>query len=130
MFMTHEVKVIEYEKLLPIAPILVENLVTLAKAFADAALVKITTVGTNSTKTASFYVDLEEGRTSCTLRKYDILTAWFSENWPEGHVMPKLKDPRHYPTAEGTTRQISATKKRSKPKRRGSNARKLAGGLP
>jgi hypothetical protein len=139
MFMTQAV--VEYDTLLPIAPILIENLVTLAKAFAEAAEVKITTVGTNSTKTASFYVDLENGTTSCTLRKYDLLTAWFSENWPEGHVMPKLKDPRHYPTAEGTTnvvkkvvirkvkgrkeaRRKSATKKGSKPKRRDSNARK------
>jgi hypothetical protein len=100
MVMTQHV--IEIDTLLPIAPVLVENLVTLAKAFADAAGVKITTVGTNSTKTASFYVDLEEGKTSCTLRKYDLLTSWFCENWPEGQVMPRLKDPRHYPsTAEG-----------------------------
>ena len=90
MFMT------KHETLLPIAQTLVDNLVMLAKAFADATKVKITTVGTNSTKTASFYVDLESGKTSCTLRKYDLLTAWFSENWPEGHVMPMLKDPTHY----------------------------------
>ena len=81
----------------PIARVLVNNLVTLAKAFADATNVKLTTVGTNSTKTASFYVDLESGKTSCTLRKYDLLTAWFSEHWPEGHTMPTLKDPQHYP---------------------------------
>lgn len=95
MVMTQHV--IEIDKLEPIAPVLVENLVMLAKAFADAAGVKITTVGTNSTKTASFYVDLENGKTSCTLRKYDLLTTWFCDNWPEGKVMPRLKDPRHYP---------------------------------
>jgi hypothetical protein len=81
----------------PIAPVLVNNLVGLAKAFAKAADIKITTVGTNSTKTASFYTDLESGETSCTLRKYDLLTAWFAANWPEGHPMPTLKDPQHHP---------------------------------
>jgi hypothetical protein len=81
----------------PIAPVLVNNLVGLAKAFAKAADIKITTVGTNSTKTASFYTDLESGETSCTLRKYDLLTAWFAANWPEGHTMPTLEDPQHYP---------------------------------
>jgi hypothetical protein len=81
----------------PISQTLVDNLVMLAKAYAKATSVKITTVGTNSTKTATFYVDLESGKTSCTLRKYDILTAWFAENWPEGHTMPMLTDPQHYP---------------------------------
>jgi hypothetical protein len=83
-----------------IAAVLGANLVMLGKAFADATGVKITTVGTNSTKTALFYVDLENGKTSCTLRKYDMLTEWFAEHWPEGHTMPILKDPQHYPNPE------------------------------
>jgi hypothetical protein len=83
-----------------IAPVLGANLVMLGEAFADATGVKINTVGTNSTKTASFYTDLKSGRTSCTLRKYDMLTEWFaSQNWPEGHTMPTLKDPQHYPNS-------------------------------
>jgi hypothetical protein len=80
-----------------ISPVLVKNLLSLAKAYADATGVKLTTVGANSTKTATFFIDLEEGRTSCTLRKYDLLTKWFSDKWPEDHPMPKLQDPRHYP---------------------------------
>jgi hypothetical protein len=85
----------------PIEPILVKNLVGFAEAYAEAKGVKITTVGTNSTKTASFYTDLKSGQTSCTLRKYDLLTTWFAENWPEGHTMPTLKDPQHYPNPKG-----------------------------
>jgi hypothetical protein len=82
----------------PIEAVLVKNLVALAKAFAEADDVKITTVGAKSTKTASFYLDLESGLTSCTLRKYDLLTKWFEKNWPEGHThtMPMLVDPKHY----------------------------------
>jgi hypothetical protein len=86
---------------LPIAQTLIDNLVMLARTFADVAGIKITTVGTNSTKTATFYVDLEDGKTSCTLRKYDLLTEWFADNWPEGHEMPTLKDPQHYSNKEG-----------------------------
>ncbi len=81
---------------LPISPVLVTNLVKLANAYAVAANVKLSTVGTKSTSTASLYVDLESGLTSCTLRKYDLLTAWFEENWPEDHLMPTLQDPHHY----------------------------------
>lgn len=118
MVMTQHV--IEIDTLLPIAPVLVENLVTLAKAFADAAGVKITTVGTNATKTASFFVDLEKGLTSqgrevsCTLRKYDLLTAWFSENWPEGKIMPRLKDPQHYPSTRESTQDVVSKEVRGK----------------
>jgi hypothetical protein len=128
-FMTQHV--IQYDTLLPISETLVDNLVTLAKAYAEATGVKLTTVGTNSTKTASFYVDLERGyrcdrdgrrlsgEASCTLRKYDLLTAWFSENWPEGHVMPTLKDPHHYPpTPEGPSPDVKDPEVRSKAKSR------------
>jgi hypothetical protein len=84
--------------ILPIAETLTGNLVMLAKAYAEATGVKLTTVGTNSTKTASFFVDLDTGKTSCTLRKYDLLTTWFAAQWPEDHPMPTLADPQHYPT--------------------------------
>lgn len=91
----------------PVAPTLVRNLVTLAKALTKATGNKITTVGTNSTKTASFYVDLESGKTSCTLRKYDLLTKWFADRWPEGHPMPELEDPTHYQTKPTSATQRS-----------------------
>jgi hypothetical protein len=100
----------------PVAPILVRNLVTLAKAYADLTGVKLTTVGTNSTKTASFYIDLQhapKGRDeprSCTLKKYDTLTKWFSENWPEGHPTPELEDPTHYRTKPTSATQRSTTR--------------------
>jgi hypothetical protein len=94
----------------PVAPILVRNLVTLAKALAKATGNKITTVGTNSTKTASFYVNLENGETSCTLRKYDLLTKWFADRWPEGHPMPELEDPTHYRTKPTSATQRSITR--------------------
>jgi len=81
----------------------VANLVTLAKAYAEAAGLKITTVGSNSTGTMTFFPDLESGKTSCTLRKYDLLTAWFTEKWPDGKPMPIVKDVAHYQQPEGKT---------------------------
>jgi hypothetical protein len=101
----------------PIAQTLIDNLVMLARTFADIAGIKITTVGTNSTKTASFYVDLEEGKTSCTLRKYDLLTTWFADNWPEGHEMPTLTDPHHY-KKEGNKDVVKEVVNRSQAKAR------------
>jgi hypothetical protein len=85
----------------PIQPTLRTNLVMLGRTFAGATGVKIETVGTNSTKTAKFYTNLESGQTSFTLRKYDMLIKWFAKNWPEGHTMPTLKDPQHYPNPKG-----------------------------
>lgn len=94
----------------PVATVLVENLVMLAKRYADLRGVKVTTVGANSTGTASFYDDLERGQTSCTLRKYDLLTKWFPDRWLEGHPMPKLEDPTHYQTKPTSTTQRSTTR--------------------
>ncbi|WP_156927871.1 hypothetical protein [Bradyrhizobium sp. Tv2a-2] len=87
---------------------------TLAERFAEIKRVKLTTVGTNSTKTASFYLDLKSNRTSCTLRKYDFLTEWFEENWPEGHPMPVLEDPKHYPHRLDGNESSSGRKARKK----------------
>jgi hypothetical protein len=102
---------------MPIAPILEANLVMLAKAFAKAAGVKITTVGTNSTKTASFYVELASGERSCTLRTYDKVTGWFASNWPEEHEMPTLEDPEHYTNREvQNVEKAGRRKKLRKPK--------------
>jgi hypothetical protein len=106
----------------PIAPILVDNLVMLAKAYAELNGVKLTTVGTNSTQTSSFYVDLQhapKGRdepASCTLKKYDTLTKWFSDNWPEGSEMPTPKDPEHY--SNGEVKNVVKTQKLRRSKRR------------
>jgi hypothetical protein len=96
-------------KVQPVAPVLVSNLVTLAKQYAFLCRIKVTTVGTNSTKTASFYDDLESGKTSCTLRKYDLLTEWFQENWPEGHPMPELQETKHYRTKPTSAMQHAPT---------------------
>jgi hypothetical protein len=85
---------------LPISDVLVRNLATLAKTYAKLKGIKVTTVGTNCTKTATFFEDLESGETSCTLRKYDLVTEWFASNWPDGHKMPTLEDPVHYPESK------------------------------
>lgn len=84
----------------PIAPVLVRNLVLLAKTYARIKGIKIETVGANSRKTANFYVDLEAGKLSCSLKTYDAVTAWFCEEWPAGHDMPRLEDPLHHPNSE------------------------------
>jgi hypothetical protein len=95
---------------MPMDPIASRDRVRLKHAFSRSRFkgVKLTTVGTNSTGTASFYIDLQhapKGRdepASCTLKKYDSLTKWFSDNWPEGRVIPRLRDPSHYPTGPTT----------------------------
>jgi hypothetical protein len=82
----------------PIAPTLVGNLLSLAKAYADAKSIKLETVGYNAAKEKEFFLNLESGKSSCTLRKYDLLTDWFLSNWPEGVSMPTLNDTQHLPS--------------------------------
>jgi hypothetical protein len=89
---------------LPISDVLVINLATLARTCAKLKGIKVTTVGTNCTKTATFFDDLESGETSCTLRKYDLVTEWFASNWPDGHKSRRLKIRYTIPRAKRRTR--------------------------
>jgi hypothetical protein len=84
-------------KVQPVEPVLRGNLLALARAFADARGIKLTTVAQMARTDGAFFNMLatspERSRVkhaSFTVRKYDELVGWFSANWPKGAPMPKL----------------------------------------
>lgn len=89
-----------------IEPILRDNLLLLARAYAQARDVKMVTISTLAYGEAPFFDMLIEqerleseapdaervGRKgSFTVRKYDEVVAWFDTNWPPGIEKPKLR---------------------------------------
>jgi hypothetical protein len=83
----------------PVLPVLVDNILRLANAYAVAENVPVGTVGLRAVNNNKYFGDLQSEKVGLTLRKYDSLVAWFaSREWPEGHVMPVLADTQHYPS--------------------------------
>jgi len=80
-------------KVQPIEPILRENLIRVAKAFANARGVTIRYVSTLSHGDGPFFERLMRAEGSFTVRKYDECMAWFKENWPQGIEWPKPNHP-------------------------------------
>lgn len=87
-------------------PIMRDNLLRFARAYAEARGVKLVTISALAYGEAPFFDMLVEqdrieaaatdgerpGRKgSFTMRKYDEVIAWFWENWPADVPMPKLK---------------------------------------
>lgn len=89
---------------LPIAPVLADNLIRLARAYMDATKptnpsVTLQSISRNAHGDPPFFDKLIAGECSVTLRKYDEIIEWFDEDakWPTGYERPKLIDPRHGP---------------------------------
>ena len=109
---------------LPIAPVLSNNLVRLAKAYLEATkptnpTVTMQSISRNAHGDPPFFDKLAAGECSVTLRKYDEIIHWFDENakWPTGFKKPVLIDPRHGPLRRKTkpkkARKNGKTKKRT-----------------
>jgi hypothetical protein len=71
-------------------PILRENLLVLARAFAKARDVKLITVGRLAHGDPPFFERLEKLEGSFTVRKYDEVVSWFDKNWPEDAERPSI----------------------------------------
>lgn len=76
-----------------IEPQLRDHLRTLVEAYAQAAGCSEATASLRATKDHKFIGRIttpdDEGRTpSFSVRKYDEITAWFRDNWPDGAAWP------------------------------------------
>ena len=67
---------------------LAAHLRTLAKAFAVARSFEISTVGRVAAGDWRFFDRLDDPTKTFTLRKYDEVVRWFSDNWPENAAWP------------------------------------------
>ena len=116
---------------LPIAPVLADNLVRLAKAYLEATLptnptVTLQSISRNAHGDPPFFDKLAAGECSVTLRKYDEIIEWFDEKakWPTGYKKPDLIDPRHGPLRRKTKPKKARKNGKSTQGRTGSGSRK------
>jgi hypothetical protein len=69
---------------------LLQNLRTLADAYATATGTKLVTVAQRALGDWRFFDRLEESeRASFTIRKYDAAVAWFADRWPSDVEWPQ-----------------------------------------
>lgn len=77
----------------PIAPILIENMVSLAKAYVSHQKCKFASLSRYAHGDGGFFDKLISGKGGCSLAKYDQVMAWFEDNWPEGLSWPDVWNP-------------------------------------
>lgn len=67
---------------------LVRHLLTLLELFSESKGLAESTIGRLCIKDGAFFPRLRSG-SSLSVRKYDEIVLWFSENWPETAVWPE-----------------------------------------
>lgn len=77
------------KKPIKLEPVLRLHLLAVAKAYAAGHKLKMSTVSSYANGGAWFFKNLEAGKVSFTLRKYDSMIEYFADNWPEGVDVPK-----------------------------------------
>lgn len=75
-----------------IEPILVSNLLKLAKAYAAHEGIKLSTVGRYIHGSSDIFDALEAGSVSISLKKYDTMVAKLDKRWPDDLKRPKLRE--------------------------------------
>lgn len=63
------------------------TLVKLAKAYAKHTGLTLSTVSTYAANNGAFFGNLEAGK-SCTVAKFNVVLAWFSNGWPSDLEWP------------------------------------------
>ena len=76
----------------PISPVLRDNIEVLAKAYAKAKGIKLTTVSRLVRGDPHFLADFIKGNISVTAKKYDEIVQWFEDNWIVGKHKPKIAE--------------------------------------
>ena len=60
-----------------------KHIPTLGRMIANHRGMKLSTISTEVAKAGHVFKNLENGRRSVTIRKYDEFLSWFSEHWPD-----------------------------------------------
>ena len=75
----------------PLSPVLRQNIIVLAKAFAKARGIKLSTLSRMIRGDMYFLQDYAAGEISVTTKKYDEIIQYFEEHWPDKTPMPKIQ---------------------------------------
>jgi hypothetical protein len=65
-----------------------DQLIKLAENYAAHQGLKLSTVSTYAANDGKFLKELSD-QASCTVRRFNLVLHWFSENWPEDLPWPK-----------------------------------------
>jgi len=65
-----------------------DDVLSLARAYADCMDISLTTVGVRSANNDKMFVNLARGRT-CTVRSLERAAHWFAGHWPKGLPWPE-----------------------------------------
>lgn len=63
-------------------------LLALAGAYSDATGVPLSAIGSRALNHSRFFERLADPENSLTLKTYDRVTQWFSDNWPDKAAWP------------------------------------------
>lgn len=75
-------------------PVLRNNLLLLARTYAEAKNIRLSSVARYTHGDPPFYDKLAKAKPAgFTVRKYDQAIAWFRKNWPEGLEWPSIWEP-------------------------------------
>jgi hypothetical protein len=73
------------------ASIFRDNLLAIAKAYAEANGVKLGSVSRKAYGNASFFHQLATGKHSISVKRAEEILNWFRKNWPEDTAWPPLR---------------------------------------
>ena len=67
-----------------------KNLLAIARAYAKAENLRLTQVSRRVYGTSNFLADLEKGKVSISIRRYEQMVEWFRDHWSDGAPWPWL----------------------------------------
>ena len=68
---------------------LASHLQALARAYANATGLKISTIARHAANDWRFFDRLDDPECTFTARKYDEIVRWFASNWPQNKRLPQ-----------------------------------------
>lgn len=89
----------------PFEPACVQNVLVLAKAYAEHKEFSLRTVGRYFHGTNEIFEQIEAGKASLSLKTYDRMITKFRAEWPKGLPFPKLRGLRRAAKNRGGLRQ-------------------------
>lgn len=77
------------------------NLIAIATAYARGKGISLRHVGKLAYGSTGFFEELQAGKRSVSLRKYDEMVGMFRAEWPDGTPWPRLRDVQFVPPKVG-----------------------------
>ena len=84
-----------------------EDLISIAKRFGEATGVTPAAIGKRALNDTKFFVRINDCGTTFTVRTFDKLIQWLSDNWPDDAIWP-VEVPRPRPSSHPNSNGAAA----------------------